>query len=272
MRCLALVVVVSALVIGAANLCTAAEEESTKPEGAESLSAKGTVAAVSGEGVQLKVSDTEGWLVEIRPGETKIEVTGTAEPTYLRSGMHVRFVGEIDAKGNLEGDISEIEVFTPRGKNDLGLFNENDKGSLAKPLRKFAAGKYQIRGKITSLKEHDIVVLAGKKVTGTVAEVVQVKVTSDELDNVHEGDEVSVTGWYYPANKAADKKPGQAVADQLSITLAKPIAVGKKPARAVAKTAKSKPSKNKDKEMDDSEEGGAAAGPLISDPFGIDKK
>ena len=203
------------------------------------IAAAGTLeAVVSDQVLKIKVSDSDTWLVEFKPGQSKIEVTGTAEAGFLRPTLTVRFEGEIDKKGYLQSEITELEIFTPQGKNALGLF-AND-GPTAKPIGKAAPGKYQIRGKITSLKEHDIAFAAGsKKIFGTLAENVEVKVSSEDFGYVHEGDEVKITGWYNPANKAAAGKPGQAFADELTITLAKPLVAAKKPARAVAKSSKS---------------------------------
>ena len=244
-----------------------AADDSNRPPGAEALAATGKIEAVSDDGVRVKVSDTDTWLVQIRPGETKLEVSGTAEPGYLRNGMHVRLSGEIDGKGNLQSEIESLAVFTPQGKNALGLFDEKDTSSTAKPVKKFAPGSYQIRAKVLSIKDKDLVLLAGgKKIYGTLAAEPEVKVVAEDLAMVQEGDEATIAGWYLPATKAAAQKPGQAVAEELTITLAKPLVAAKKPARA-AKVAKSK-----SKKMDDGEGGEGAAGPLIQDPFGVDKK
>ncbi len=93
--------------------------------------------------LRIKVSDSDMWLVEIKPGETKIEVNGTAEAAYLRAGLTVRFEGEIDKKGNLQAEVSELELFTPQGKNGLGLFV--DDSPTAKPVPKAPPGKYDVR-------------------------------------------------------------------------------------------------------------------------------
>ena len=175
--------------------------------------------------------------------------------------MTVRFDGEIDKKGNLQAEIKELEIFTPQGKNALGLFS--DKSAAARPVGKPAPGPYEIRAKVTSLKDHEITLAAGsKKVFGSVADDVAVKVSSEDFGYVHEGDGVKVTGWYNPANKAASGKPGQAVADELTITLAKPLVATKKPSRASAKASKSAKAAKEPK--DDSS--------LIQDPFGVEQK
>ena len=73
---------------------------------------------------------------------------------------------------------------------------------------------------------------------------------------------MKVTGWYNPASKAAAGKPGQAVAEELTITLAKPLVAAKKPARAAARPSKS--AKAAKEANDDS--------PTIQDPFGVEQK
>ena len=99
------------------------------------LAATGTLEAmVSDQVLKIKVSDSDTWLVEFKPGQSKVEVTGTAEPAFLRNGLTVRFGGEIDKKGYLQEPISELEIFTPQGKNALGLFA--DKSPMAKPIGK----------------------------------------------------------------------------------------------------------------------------------------
>jgi hypothetical protein len=264
MRCAFLLLAIVGLV-GTWSLSRAAAQN-PPPQADEALKASGTVEEIiSDQALRIKVSDTESWLVEIKPEQTKIVVTGTAEPAFLRTGLHVRFDGEIDEKRNLQADIDELEIFTPQGKNGLGLFSDNS--PTAKPISKAAAGKYQIRAKVVNLKDHDITLAAGsKKISGKIGNEATVKVASDDLTYVHDGDAVSVTGWYNPVNKAAAGKPGQAVAEEVTITLAKPLVATKKPVRAVAK-AKTSRAAREAKEA--AEEDGT---PAVQDPFGVGKK
>ena len=259
-----------AAVVALATACSPrlfAADEPSRPQGAEALAATGKIEGVSDEGVRVKVSDSDTWDVKINPGETKLEITGTAEPGYLHKDIHVRLTGEIDAKGNLQNEIESLEVFTPQNKNSLGLFDEKDKSATAKPVKKPGAGTYQIRAKILSLKEKELVMLAGgKKISGTLAAEPEVKVVSEDLGLVHEGDEATIGGWYLPPYKAAAQKPGQAVAEELTITLSKPLVATKKPARAAKAT------KSKSKKMDADADGEGGSGTSISDPFGVDKK
>jgi len=262
MRCSFLTLAIIGLVAGSS--LSRATAQAPTPPGAEALKASGTIEEVSDQMLRIKVSDSEIWLVEVKP-ETKIEVTGTAEPGFLRSGLHVRFEGEIDKKGNLQADIDELEIFTPQGKNGLGLFS--DSSLTAKPIAKAPPGKYQIRAKVVSLKEHEITLAAGsKKLFGKIGAEATVKIASEDFGYVQEGDAVKIDGWCNPANKAAAGKPGQASADDVAITLAKPLVAAKKPARAAAKPAKSPKAAREAKEAKGDDEA------LISDPFGVEKK
>jgi hypothetical protein len=263
MRCSCLLIAVVGLL--SVLPLSRATAQAPPPQGTEPLKASGTIdEMVSEQGLRLKVSDSEIWLVEIKP-ETKLEVTGTAEPAFLRTGLHVRFDGEIDEKRNLQADIDELEIFTPQGKNGLGLFSDNS--PTAKPIAKAAAGKYQIRAKVVSLKDHDITLAAGsKKLFGKIGNEATVKFASEDLTYVHDGDGVSVTGWYNPVNKAAAGKPGQAVAEELTITLAKPLVATKKPVRAVAKAKTPRAAREAKESADDD------GTPTVQDPFGVGKK
>ncbi|HTU24176.1 MAG TPA: hypothetical protein VMF30_02190 [Pirellulales bacterium] len=260
------------IVVGLLASPSAAQDQNGPPPGTEALNAKGTIDSIqSDQLLKIKITETESWLIKVED-HTKIDVTGTAEPGFLHNGLHVRFDGEIDKKGNLQAEISELEIFTPEGKNAMGLFA--DKGPTAKPVGKAGPGKYEIRAKIVSLKDHDVTLAAGsKKLFGKVAENVAVKVTASDFNYVQDGDAVTVAGYYYPANKAAAEKPGQAAADELTIALAKPLVATKKAAKATkAKPTKSAKSKSRgfDEEMEGGE--GNSAAPAVQDPFGVDKK
>ena len=87
--------------------------------------------------------------------------------------------------------------------------------------------------------------------------------------------ETSITGWFYPNQKAASGKPGQACADELTIKLSKPLMAAKKPVKP-AKTAKAKPRKRAADDMPEEgtaapAEAGSGTAPVFANPFG-DKK
>ena len=243
----------------AASLAASSAAVIAQVPGVHSLEASGTLEAVRGNVLEVKTPMLEIWHVQIDP-QAKVQVNGTAELDYLRPGLAVRFSGEIDKKGNLQGEVKDLEIFTPR-KGDLGLF-ETGAAEDAKPVRNAGAGSYQIRGKISKLKDGEITVTAGKKVTGKLASDAKVTVNVSEVTYAQPGDGVKVQGQYNDPNRpnAERRIPGRAIASEVSITLAKPlVSKFKKPASSPRTP---RPKRSKEAPPD---EGGA-----IRDPFGGD--
>ena len=211
------------------------------------LEAKGKVVGVSGGAVQLRTEREEPWIVKVVPGKTSVQVTGEADVSFLRPGQFLKFVGEIDEKGALQDDLEELDIFTPAGKVSPGLYQQGA-GEDAKPMRKFAAGSYEVRAKLGSLKDGQLVVGVGsKKVTGKLSDRIKIKVSLNDASYASEGDKIEVTGWYSERDgrpNPAQMKPGVGYAEEMTITLARPLE-GNKKARPAATTSKSKPSGGK---------------------------
>jgi hypothetical protein len=216
----------------------------------------GTVEAVAGSALHMMSSKSEPWSIQIAPGQSKVTIEGTAEPSYLRAGVNIRFTADVDAKGAVAGEVSELEIYSPQGKSDAGLFSPSADEN-AKPIAKLTAGNYDIKGRIGSLKDNQITVIAGgKKLSATLAAEPAIKVNSSDLGLVQKGDSVKVKAWYTDATKpdANRNKPGAGIAQEITVTMSEPL-VGKK---------KVKPSKGKSKAEDD-------LPATANDPFGIGK-
>lgn len=204
-------------------------------------SESGIVKDVGSSMVSLKSANDHIWLVRVDP-KTKLQVDGTAEAGYLHSGLNVKFSGEIDKKGVLQSEIKQIEIFTPQDKRSIGLFAEGAQD--AKPVRNAPPGRYEIKARVNTYKDGQLTVSAGgKKITGKVAPDAEIKVNAGSLTFVQEGDSVRASGWRVG--------PTQAMATELTVTLAKPLA-------GVVK--KSRPAK--------SPRTPRGAPPPVQDPFG----
>jgi hypothetical protein len=216
----------------------------------------GTVEGISGSSLHVMSSKSEPWLIQVVSGQSKVTIEGTAEPSYLRAGVNIRFTADIDAKGAVQGEISELEIYSPQGKSDAGLFVPGA-GDQGKPVAKLTAGNYEVKGRIGSLKDNQITVIAGgKKLSATLAESPAIKVSSSDLSFAQKGDSVKVKAWYTDSSKpdANRNKPGAGVAQEITVTMAEPL-VGKK---------KAKPAKGKSK-VDDNPPA------TTNNPFGIGK-
>ena len=193
-----------------------------------------------GDVVQIRDSRSEAWWLKVSDA-TKVTVKGEAEEDCLRTGVFVQFDGEIDKKGSLAEPVSKIEIVSFQGKPTLGLFAISKSAVAdgddedARPVKNAGPGKYRIRGKVALFRDGEIIVLAGnRKITGDVAEKEKfaVSVNVDDLSVAQPGDEVEVKAWYYDPNKPVPvaNRPGKALAEEITVKLAKKLApAGKKP-------------------------------------------
>ncbi len=209
----------------------------------------GTLEAISPAALRIQDSKNETWMISLDP-HTKIRIEGEAQPDFLRPGEYVHFPAEFDKRGRMKGPIETIEVFSPHGKKDLGLFPDGDGSAAARPVRTPTAGKYDVRAKLVSFHGSDLVVMAGPaKLAGTVGDDLKVTLALDDPTFAQAGDTVKVKAWYYDRFKPNPlfNRPGEAKAQEVTITLAKPLAgTGKKPRQAgkpARSTSKSKLSK-----------------------------
>ncbi len=229
----------------------------------KTLEDSGIVKTVDGPRIEFDTLKNGIWWVQFGP-ESRLHVEGTAELSYLRPGLMIRFNGEFDKKNVLAEEVKEIEVFTPQGKNAIGFFADS---SADKPVRNPSSGTgYEIRGKLSSLKDNDIVVAVGsKKVSGKLSDDVVIKINVEDPKDIASGDSAKLTATYLDAQKPTANAPGMATADDVVVTLQRPLAgLKKKGAAKAAKSTKEKKDKKATSEP-------AADAPLaVSDPFGVD--
>ncbi len=219
----------------------AARAQFEAPPNSLAFEDSGTLEAVESDVVQFRDSKSEAWLLKLVP-ETKVTVVGEAESECLRPGRFVQLTGQIDKKGTLTKEVDEIEIFSAQGKSSLGLFPEAESEPASKPMLKAGAGTYRIKGKLASFnKQGELVIMAGnRKITGSVGADLKVTLNLDDPTLGQVGDKVEVKAWYYDPNRPnpAMNQPGKALAEEVTITLAKPLAHSGKKARPPVKTGK----------------------------------
>jgi hypothetical protein len=219
---------------------SAARAQFEPPANSLAFEDTGTLEMVQPGALQFRDSKSEAWVLELAD-TTKISVEGEAESECLRPGVHVQVTGPIDKKGMLTKDVDEIEIFSPQGKSSLGLFAEGETDPNARPVRNPTAGTYRVKGRLASCKDGELVIMAGnRKIIGTAGDDMKVKLNVDDVSLGQPGDEVKVKAWYYDPHKPipALNRPGKALAESVTITLAKPLAHTGKKARPVAKSTK----------------------------------
>jgi hypothetical protein len=210
------------------------------PQGALAYEDTGTLEAATPTAIRIHDSKNEVWMLTLDP-HTRITVEGEAQPDCLGPGTFVRFKAEFDKRGQIKEPVSEMEIFSAQGKGALGVFTAGDNPTPLKPGRNPTAGSYEVRGKLVMFNGSDFSVMAGRsKLGGTVGDDLKVTLSLDDPSIAQNGDTVKVKAWYYDRFKPQPlfNRPGEAKAEELTITLAKPlVGTGKKP-RPVGKTAR----------------------------------
>ena len=251
----------------------------------EQLNATGTVKGVVPGAIQVAVTEKEVWLIKVDPNIKPQDVmfSGTAEKTFLRTGMFIEFRAQVSKRGTVMEPVASLTVFTPSdarpagidpdGAADSGagaLFGEGkeeNKGEKKKPepKEKKAAAKpkgddtlYRVAGAISKIgRAGDVTVSAGgAQVKFNLAEECKISVDTNDLSFVSSGDKVTVQGWFYKG------QPGEGVAQKVEVTASKPLTDGskKKPTKPVkepktpAKGAKGEKGEKGDKEEKPAEE------------------
>lgn len=218
------------------------QQQQQQPQG-RPVDESGTVEGVQNGLLQVKAGDN---LYVVKPGPmAKVSYEGTADADFLKPKTNVKFSGAIDAEGNLQAEIAEMEIYVPQSKTDAGLFNPSD-GADAKPQRNAEAGTYLIKGMVGLYKAGEITVTAGgKKITGKVSPSVAIKIATSDYGYAQQGDLVKLKGRsvllpgnrpqgqpYAPAGAA--RPPGQpsppqyVLGEEVAITGAKPLSGAKK--------------------------------------------
>jgi len=229
------------------------QQRQQQPQG-RPVTDEGSFEGFAGNFLQVKGKDA-AYIVSVIP-QSKVNYIGTAEQDFLKSGLYVSLIGDIDEDGKLQADVAELEIFTPHANTGVGVFNPGSDAE-AKPILKPAAGNYLFKGKLLSIKEGEIAVMAGtKKVTGKLAASASIKVNLNDISYAQVGDMVKLKGLEMPQPQqrqpqrpypqfpqqnpaaagqnnpaavpnAAPAPPKPTVAEELTITGSKPLA-GKK--------------------------------------------
>lgn len=215
----------------------------------ENTRGSGTLKGLAQGLLHVETKEGDQLLLKVEAGPNELSHTGSADVSWLRPGMLVRFTARLSKKGQPLSDISEVTVFTPRESSRIGIFPEAALGGgelFAEPNPAAAkdkddSGTYLVSGQLTGLRGGKMTVAAGM-VTLKLELAEEAKVRFDLADYryAQPGDGVSFEGWYYPMAKH------QIFARRLDITSAEPLTGEKKrvrPQPGKEESAKEEPSK-----------------------------
>ncbi|MCH8923578.1 MAG: hypothetical protein IIA67_10580, partial [Planctomycetes bacterium] len=156
-RCLQIVSFLLACLVVMTTVDRAVGQEKKPAEGKVGvIPAKitGTVTGIQGESILVTAVGNEKWIIQTNTREfrikAKVTVEGTAVIEALRRGTYVRFTADVDKRGNIQGELAELEIFTPSESAKPGLYS-ND-GGEAREGRKPAVSNYLIAGQVSSFR------------------------------------------------------------------------------------------------------------------------
>ncbi len=164
-----------------------------------------TITGIGSRGLEVIDSTGGKWIVVPEKKNCKIEVTGNADPSFLKPDMLVRFNAAFDKKGNATGPINELEIISPQAAmSTTSVKNEMKVGE--------AVPNGEMTGHIKSIKNnHFSVQNTNGTFSADLAPNAVVKVNVSEPQLAQAGDKVDVKGYY--------SQQGVAIAQEMHITL-----------------------------------------------------
>jgi hypothetical protein len=221
----------------------------------EPLQCAGTVKQIS-RGVIGVVSDAgDQWLMQVDARPQDLSFTGSADATFVKPGMWIRFTTKLTRRGDAKDPIATAEIYTPREGFGVGVYPEGagqgggeGGGELfgapveekAKPKAK-AEPKvrdedvvYQVGGQVSKISRLGELTInaGGTSVKATLAEDAKISVDVADLSFLQAGDKIEVRGWYPAGTK------GRAIANQVTASASQPLTDASKKKKPIPSTEK----------------------------------
>ena len=210
----------------------------------------GTVKQVA-RGVMHVVSEEgEQWLVRVDARPQDITYMATADASFVKPRMFVRFTSKLSKRGQATEPVTSLTIFTPREGYDVGvrptagegtdagdpdegggtpsaaeLFG-GEEGPEKKPKARANANStpdentdYLVSGQVTKISRTGEMTIAARKATvkADLSEDAEVSLDMGNLALLRPGDKVEFRGWHLPNQK------GQAIATKVTATAAQPL-------------------------------------------------
>jgi len=206
----------------------------------------GTITSVTANQIVMTTNDSKTWTVYSVPDATAV-VTGKAKPDFLKPGLIVKFTAELDNQNATKDKVREMSIVPLSKENPVGVFppdwapqgapgtggkpasksSESDAFAAAAESKFGASQKSKVVGRITSVHGDRLTLHAGTKtvrcdLTADPQIHITLHVSLSDPKFISAGDGVSVRG------TKVQGKPGVCNADDVKITLAKPLTGRKK--------------------------------------------
>ncbi len=196
----------------------------------EPLRGRGTLKDMRPGYLQVEDEEKELWVLQVPDKPENISVQGAADASWLQRGMAVRFTALFDRNGQAQQIVKDLEVFTPRQADDLGVFPESNLNRLnlfkddeQRQQVDPNIAPYRVAGQLVGFKNNVLTIQAGRTpVRVEVAETLKVSFDITDYRIAQPGDVVQYDGYYLPG------QPGRGVVNRLTI-VAKETRTGRKP-------------------------------------------
>lgn len=184
--------------------------------GVQPMEFTGTIQGVAprGDGIVVSNGNNQVWKVAIvRPTKwqvgTKVQVTGTAAPTSLRSGLIVELSADLDNRSTIQGKVDSLTITSLTRDKQMGIFpDDNGLGGndLDKPAKRSThggkggraqiVGHCRIVGRLVVNRGSGLSVQTGRgtPLSFELGDQAKVAVDMADLSLVRPGQEVSVKG------------------------------------------------------------------------------
>ena len=178
----------------------------------------GTVTAIQGDTVLMTNSSNEKWIVQVNSPSfgfrAKVTVEGEAVVGALRPGVYVRFTADVDQRGNVQGDLTELVIFSPSESAKPGMYSNDGAGDTGEG-DKADVSNYLVLGQVASYRKGKLTLAipGSKGVRGSVSEDVKVTVRGEDYRMARPGDKIFAKGFHLPDQK------GTLMAHEITITL-----------------------------------------------------
>jgi len=219
---------------GAACLAFAAvawAQRGPKPP-TEPFEAEGTIEALAPGQLQINTNSNQKWLIALQQ-QTKVEVSGTATPEFLRPGLFVQFRAEFDKQYVAKDKVKELSVIMPTRDKPPGMWTEQAAGAEGE---RFGAGvepgpkkpgkpgpaatytAYSVTARITAARGERLTLSTGDaNLSIEVSDTAKIEVKLPDLSLARQGDAIKVKGQMLPG------RPGLGEATDVKVTAAQPF-------------------------------------------------
>jgi len=176
----------------------------------EKVTANGVVKGVRPGLLAIVTEQGEQWLVKTPDRPQSVSFVASAERSWLRPGMLVKFKNSFDAKGKPVALVRQLEVISLRADTQLGLIPDAKLGgsglfSSDEPTKKQSAPEtmsFTVVGTLRGFKDGNLLVAAGgTAVQSQLDEKASISVDVSDYSLAREGDSVRVNGWCYPGRR-----------------------------------------------------------------------